>query len=958
MNYGVYILNGKCFPRNERIKNYNNKSRTILRNHLKSIKNQKDRLRAKIKANDVLSSKISKGLIRPKFKRGETITYLRDKEKRNEKRKFTRILRETQSQRTQRLEVFIPSQEGELNTDRAKFLAKQMRDLLHDEKDLMPFILSSIVGQPLNFIQMVHSYLTYDELEDVRSIWLNDRQLAGASNRTMSGIVTNSILLRKFLGQQKSSAMSAFPNQSLMKLFNSKGTMIFDFDQVVAMDKEESRNIVYHSKPAIVISKMDEFKVNFHSFFTNGVLRKVTWESDDVKVVVAGGSVLAALTGSTEDPELYRCYLACEEAIQCLPHVVKQKIRSYLEEDENTFNYHTTKRYHSKAWAKSDIDLFLVCKDTSLVPARIQQLVKEITSCIPVDYKLLRTEHSITILPLYPYRPIQIVTTLLREISDHVLFSDLDCTSFVYDPTIDNIFTLERGLKSLSNRVNIVPPNAKGIKRAFNKLRYNLQEDEGLPYGRKYNSIGDVELKLNENDGVNSVLKSVDDIPEVLTKFPVGWKCDFQKKCYQCERTMGFQKKQVVVCSACRRENQVKWDQWDSIGNISSVEKHAIVTGARNKIGYQAALRLLRSGYNVLVTTRFPHTALVNYKQESDSQLWIDKLQIYGIDFRHLPSVNKFIQYVLKTIPRLDILINNAAQTIRRPRAYYQTIFKEENRLKSLDNAKEKSDQMIISPMERVDNLALIVPISRYRLDCSDMTQIIVNKDDEEQENHQLFPVDMLDEHGDQLDMRSKTTWNNSIEEITMEEMLEVQLINVTVPFMLMSQFMPLMVKSRTAASSSEVVNNNKEWAYVINVTSQEGSFHKEYQNGYHVHTNMAKASLNMMTLSTSEQYIRKRIFICSVDPGWVTKMTTNAKPNGAEAPLSAQDGAARILDPIYSHIKDYQTKHGILYKHFKPSTCSITLILINKRMQCSLHHHHNLNLYFLFKLFIIICYN
>ncbi len=35
----------------------------------------------------------------------------------------------------------------------------------------------------------------------------------------------------------------------------------------------------------------------------------------------------------------------------------------------------------------------------------------------------------------------------------------------------------------------------------------------------------------------------------------------------------------------------------------------AIVTGARVKIGYQAAILLLRAGARVIVTTRFPHDA-------------------------------------------------------------------------------------------------------------------------------------------------------------------------------------------------------------------------------------------------------------------------------------------------------------------------------------------------------------
>ena len=65
----------------------------------------------------------------------------------------------------------------------------------------------------------------------------------------------------------------------------------------------------------------------------------------------------------------------------------------------------------------------------------------------------------------------------------------------------------------------------------------------------------------------------------------------------------------------------------------------ALVTGARVKIGYQAAILLLRAGCRVVALTRFPRDAAARYAREPDFDAWQDRLTIYGIDLRHTPSV-------------------------------------------------------------------------------------------------------------------------------------------------------------------------------------------------------------------------------------------------------------------------------------------------------------------------------
>lgn len=99
----------------------------------------------------------------------------------------------------------------------------------------------------------------------------------------------------------------------------------------------------------------------------------------------------------------------------------------------------------------------------------------------------------------------------------------------------------------------------------------------------------------------------------------------------------------------------------------------ALLTGGRIKIGYQAAIKLLRCGCaRVIVTTRFPRDAAARYAAEPDFKDWADRLEVFGLDMRHTPSVEAFTRFVLDRYDRLDFIVNNAAQTIRRPPRFYE----------------------------------------------------------------------------------------------------------------------------------------------------------------------------------------------------------------------------------------------------------------------------------------------
>lgn len=137
--------------------------------------------------------------------------------------------------------------------------------------------------------------------------------------------------------------------------------------------------------------------------------------------------------------------------------------------------------------------------------------------------------------------------------------------------------------------------------------------------------------------------------------------------CYVCrEKFTKIHHFYDTMCPKCADFNYAKRFQTaDLTGQV------ALITGSRLKIGYHTTLMLLRAGATVIATTRFPVDSALRYSKESDYSVWKDRLRIYGLDLRHTPSVEIFCRYIEHKYERLDILINNAAQTVRRPSGFY-----------------------------------------------------------------------------------------------------------------------------------------------------------------------------------------------------------------------------------------------------------------------------------------------
>ncbi len=344
------------------------------------------------------------------------------------------------------------------------------------------------------------------------------------------------------------------------------------------------------------------------------------------------------------------------------------------------------------------------------------------------------------------------------------------------------------------------------------------------------------------------------------------------------------------LCPQCAIFNYQKRQQkTDLRGRV------ALVTGGRIKIGYQTALRMLRDGAKVIVTTRFPHDCAKRFSKETDFAQWHQRLQIHGIDLRNIQGVEAFANYLIDTEPALDIIINNAAQTIKRPLEFYQHLLAAEQEPLELLSA-----QLINVDSTKEDEIRLKTWLNvEKKLSAT---------------NNVYFPANAFDVDGQQLDKRPINSWLLKLDEISSVEMLEVQLVNNIAPFILNSKLKKIMLQS------------NFERRFIINVSAMEGQFNRENKTVYHAHTNMAKAALNMMTRTAADDYASDGIYMNSVDTGWITdenpypKKTYLQEKRNFYPPLDIIDGMARIYDPIVQGLENINTPiYGYFLKDYQP---------------------------------------
>jgi NAD(P)-dependent dehydrogenase (short-subunit alcohol dehydrogenase family) len=359
------------------------------------------------------------------------------------------------------------------------------------------------------------------------------------------------------------------------------------------------------------------------------------------------------------------------------------------------------------------------------------------------------------------------------------------------------------------------------------------------------------------------------------------------------------------LCPECAAMSHAKRD-----ARTDLTGKRALLTGGRAKIGMYIALRLLRDGAHTTITTRFPRDAVRRFSSLPDSADWLHRLRVVGIDLRDPAQVIGLADAVTEAGP-LDILINNAAQTVRRSPGAYAPLAEAElaplpdgplPELLTFGHTNDAHPQALAASVGSHPILAAAA--SRVTSEAMSAGSTSLER---------LAAGTAIDAGGLVPDTHDINSWTQHVQQVDPLEMLEVQLANTTAPFLLISRLRPAVAASTAARK------------YIVNVSAMEGVFSRRYKGPGHPHTNMAKAALNMLTrTSAGEMFETDGILMTSVDTGWITDerphpTKVRLADEGFHAPLDLVDGAARVYDPIVQG-EDGVDLYGVFLKDYKPS--------------------------------------
>ena len=464
--------------------------------------------------------------------------------------------------------------------------------------------------------------------------------------------------------------------------------------------------------------------------------------------------------------------------------------------------------------------------------------------------------------------------------------------------------------KKKTEMYNMRIEEMKEIKNFIEENKKNLLnlENTNLLDSEKYNNDKMIE-ELNEQK--NETKKEKEN--NIMNYF---------RECYCCKKNIVENNIHFFYSNLCKNCGDLNYSYRTMTLDLNG--RIAIVTGGRIKIGFEIAKKLLSFGCKVIITTRFPKDALLKFKEDKEYNTWKNNLIIYPIDFRLFKSTIKFVNYILNNFPHLDILINNAAQTIRRPTSYYKYLLpieaqnlsnEDENKIIKneynlinnefkLNEEIHKNNNSLISLNDLKNSEVNSLPLSVYASQIKIM-------DEKEQPEKILMGNDKQPHDFTE----GKNSWKLELDEVPFEEFMEVQIINAWTPYYLNCKFKPLMSKSPFKDR------------YIINVTAMEGVFNT-FKRTTHPHTNMAKAALNMMTRTCGEYYKKFNIYMTAVDTGWVSSMGEinnlfNKDKNEFEetfcnVPLDNLDGAMRVLQPVIEGIKNNNYLYGIILKDYR----------------------------------------
>jgi NAD(P)-dependent dehydrogenase (short-subunit alcohol dehydrogenase family) len=610
-----------------------------------------------------------------------------------------------------------------------------------------------------------------------------------------------------------------------------------------------------------------------------------------------------------------------------------------------------------------DIDIFLLDYGRPIEESEIlvRSLLEDLDNMSSTKYMISWFRTTINFHPKdYREPTIQFILHRRHSVEDLLCAFDLDCSRFAYDG--EEVYTTREGIRALVNKKNFVASrhtdNCKYTDRvekyeqrgywtsfttlhaldhlfpenywAHTNFKYqpskklfdnnpDMIEDDHRGYPRQINvTYSEVHnlfkqgpeaytgtMQIANRHKRTTVAKSFGALftlncsPLVLdhTYDYTLLEEFFVVRCYLCNKYRQMYSKEDCkdksfgMCYDCDISNRAK-------NNITKNLKGqvAVVTGARVKLGFHVALKLLRAGATVIATTRFVTDARKRFKEEGDYDKWNANLHIYPLDLRNANAVLEFCSALAQKHPSINILINNAAQTVKRPLQFYKDVIIAEK-----ENILSTEKALLYGFVTDDSNQAQMQAMVSLQSKSIDYTLSYLRKEDTEDK---FFPgKGAVDIFGEAVDLRRKHSWNSKLEELSTEEIAEVQVINNVAPTLIVTKLLPLLTVKpfgRNVFTSS----------YIINVTSTEGQFVTNAKNHDHAHTNISKAALNMLTRSAASYYATKGIIMNSVDPGWVS----SGLPTFKEPPLSVEDGASRILFPVFTN----ERAHGLLFKDYK----------------------------------------
>jgi NAD(P)-dependent dehydrogenase (short-subunit alcohol dehydrogenase family) len=355
------------------------------------------------------------------------------------------------------------------------------------------------------------------------------------------------------------------------------------------------------------------------------------------------------------------------------------------------------------------------------------------------------------------------------------------------------------------------PARRRFLKEQQRKRKADrLERDEML-----LSKSGIRELRLRPVFTTPNIYPPNDFTPLPLKEDPAAAEVFEPQNCYICKRDYTvLHSFYDQLCPACAETNFFKRTELaDLRGRV------ALLSGGRVKIGYQTGIKLLRCGAKLIVTTRFPRDAAARYSAEPDFKEWRDRLEIFGLDLRHTPSVEAFCSHLLRSQERLDFIINNACQTVRRPPDFYQHMMERESG--PLAQLPEHS-RALLGPYEGLRGYNLL-PVNGHEglstlaglTHSAELSQVPLLSE-EMQAQRSLFPEGRLDQDLQQIDLRERNSWRLTLAEVPSVELLEVHLVNAVAPFIFNARLKSLMLRTPERDK------------HIVNVSAVEGQFYRK----------------------------------------------------------------------------------------------------------------------------------